>query len=59
MAKHIQAAVAAPDLEVAIISAVPLIDVPGYLNLPAVKANAAWLRGNPGPRGSCEAWIVD
>jgi hypothetical protein len=40
MAKHIQAAVAPPDLEIAIISAVPLIDVLDYIDLPAVKVDA-------------------
>ena len=43
MAKYIQVAVAPPDLEVAIVGAMPLIDVLGYLDLPVVETNSAEL----------------
>jgi len=43
MAKHIQIAVSPPDFEVAIVGAMPLIDVLGDLDLPAVEANSAEL----------------
>ena len=49
MAKHIQVAVAPPDLEVAIVGAMPLIDVLGYLDLPAVETNSAELFDASGP----------
>lgn len=41
--KHVQIAIASPDFEVAVLGAVPLIDVFGYLDLAAVEMNSAEL----------------
>ena len=43
VAKYIQVPVTASDLEVAIVDAVPLIDVLGDVDLAAIEANSAEL----------------
>ena len=38
---HVQVAITAPDLEVAIVGAIPLIDVVGYFDPPGIETNSA------------------
>jgi hypothetical protein len=63
MAKHIQIAVTAPDFEVAVVGAMPLIDVFNYLDLAAVEMNSAKLFDTlihigfyPDPHVACSHW---
>ena len=57
---HVQVAITAPDLEVAIVGAIPLIDVVGYFDPPGIETNSAELfrplhpyKFPPGP-----AWTI-